>query len=170
MEKQTCVLTSLQAEIPESLHTVVTFQLARGFMRPPGASKPLPRPQSEGACSAFGKALHSASHKVQNGLEGGGSYLNKLTWGGSFDSLRLSVWWAGDPEDSVCPEDGAWRFCEHWSKWVWGPNRGCGEPGHSHCLIFLWMFQKNSLSQVIMFKLATWVVNTLNAWFLRNNL
>ena len=90
MEKQTCVLASLQAEIPESLHTVVTFQLARGFMRPPGASKPLSRPQSEGAHSAFGKALHSASHKVQNGYNTcGGSYLNKLTWGGSFDSLWL---------------------------------------------------------------------------------
>lgn len=42
MEKKTCVLASLQAEIPGSLHAVATFQLARGFMRPPGASKPLP--------------------------------------------------------------------------------------------------------------------------------
>lgn len=49
MEKKTCVLASLQAEIPGSLHAVPTFQLARGFMRSPGASKPLPRPQSEGA-------------------------------------------------------------------------------------------------------------------------
>lgn len=61
----------------------------------------------------------------------------------------VGVWQAGDPEDFVSPEEGMWRYQEHWINEFGIQTKVVENQDTSHFLIFLFIFQENSSSNYV---------------------